>query len=220
MKTKILIVITAILLVACTSAQSVPAVSETEIYNTAIAIVQTNAALTQTALPSITPPPPTVTPTATVVVIPPTPPPTQPPIPILTPDAIQVERWREYQKELAMAVFSFTLPHKPSRDHNPEEYQDALCEWDILGRMDREVYVWTVCHAIDDLESGTSPAVIYLEPDGSIREVYTPEVGMDRDDQYYIFDLHLFPVDVQEKLCRYYFLGFVPQCHSIIPNYG
>jgi len=43
--------------------------------------------------------------------------------------------------------------------------------------------------------------------------------GMDRRNQLAVYDLHLFPINVQEKLCLYYFQGIVPQCGSIIPDY-
>ena len=55
----------------------------------------------------------------------PTPLPTQPIIPIITPDAIQVERWKEYEDALASAIFKSSL--------QPEE---VVCEWEILGQSE------------------------------------------------------------------------------------
>src|SRR5215203_1862447 len=52
---------------------------------------------------------------------------------LITPDAVQVEKWREYQIALAKNV--------PS-DLPPEE---VLCECEILGRSGSDVYVWAVC---------------------------------------------------------------------------
>jgi hypothetical protein len=201
------------LLAACAPAQP----NATDVLNTAIAKARTSIPLTQTALPTATPLPPTVTSTATVVVILPTPPPTQPPIPILTPDAIQVERWREYQTELAKALLSFDPEHPEGYD--PEAYKDALCEWDILGRSGQEAFVWADCVSADGLALKGNPAAIYLEPYGSIREVSVARAGADPRTQFAVYDLHLFPMYIQEKLCLYYFFGTVPQCGSIIPNY-
>ncbi|MEW6713139.1 MAG: hypothetical protein AB1403_25185, partial [Candidatus Riflebacteria bacterium] len=125
--------------------------------------------------------------TATAVVFLSTPPPTQPPVPILTPDAIQVERWQEYQTELIKAVLS---------GYDPVFYQYALCEWDILGRSGQEVYVWAYCATIGG-GSGSFPTVIYLETDGTIRSVRV--AGYNGP----FFDLELFPADVQKKCSLY-----------------
>jgi hypothetical protein len=124
---------------------------------------------------------PTSTPPATPTPAPPT-------IPVLTPDAIQVERWREYQTELAKLVLSDSGVANPI-------YADALCEWDILGRSEQEVYVWAVC---DNFNSGgKGPAVIYLETDGSIQKVIAAGFkGL-------FYNLDLFPVDVQAKINLY-----------------
>ncbi|GEM_PF-861599 len=214
MKTRILITFLAVTLAACAPAQTGTA----DIQNTAIAAGWTDAFLTQTAMPTATLPPRTITPTATYVVFPATPPPTPVPAPILTPNPIQVERWQEYQAELGVALFSFTFPHKPPRDHPPEEYRDALCEWDILGQTDQAVFVWAQCRSADNLESSSGPAVIYLEPDGSIRNVVVSEMEEDESSQLAAYDLHLFPTDVQKALCLHYF-WLTPQCRFIVPDY-
>jgi hypothetical protein len=198
-------------LAACVPTQP----NETDVFNTAIAKAQTSIPLTQAALPTATPPPPTDTPTATVVVILSTPPPTQPPVPILTPDAIQVERWKEYQMELAKVFFSFDPDHPEG--YNPEAYKIAMCEWDILGQSGQEVYIWADC--ISGLDLRRHPAVIYLELDGTIRKVNIQRFKVNYPVSTLTYDLHLFPIDVQEKLCLYYFFGIVPQCNDIVPNY-
>jgi hypothetical protein len=131
---------------------------------------------------------------------------------------MQVELWKEYQTELAKALFTYN-PAIPQAIFGPDEYKDALCEWDILEQSGQEMYVWAECASADDLRGSISnPAVIYLEPDGSIREVKVPNEEINRNSQLPIYDLHLFSIDVQEKLCLYYFI-WVPQCNSIIPNY-
>ena len=101
---------------------------------------------------------PTPVPTSEVidVTIIPSPMPTQPAIPtMLSPDPIQVERWREYQTALAKSFLSY-LPA-----------EEVICEWDILGRSDQEVYVWAVCEGPVATVTGTvwsatsSPAVMH-----------------------------------------------------------
>lgn len=144
---------------------------------------------TETLLPSAVPP----TSTATADIIPaattPSPLPTQPIVPLITPDAIQVARWKEYQAELAKLVLS------EAGDIFPD-YESALCEWDILGRSDQEVYVWAEC--IGPNAAGRKPAVVYLEADGLIRKVRVAGYkGL-------FFDLGWFPADVREKITLYY----------------
>ena len=181
MRTKIFIVFLVVLLAAC--AQT----SKKDVQSTALAIAQTGVALTQTALPTVTPPPPTLTPTETVVYPTPSPIPTFPPPPILTPDAIQVERWKEYQTELAKAVLS---------GYDSALFPYALCEWDILGRSGQEMYVWAYC-AIRGGAGASKPAVITLNIDGTIKIV---RIAGYKGSSY---DLGLFPVDVQEKCVLY-----------------
>jgi hypothetical protein len=108
--------------------------------------------------------------------------PIRPPPPIFTPDAIQVERWKEYQMELAKRLFSYI----PS--------EEILCEWDILKISDKDVYVWVVCKSI--FESSSTPAVIRLKVDGAIQSVEIPGPGL--------YDYpKMFPSDVQEKFTYY-----------------
>jgi len=175
---------------------------------------------TATNAPTFTAVSPTVTPTSTAEVMYvtdiPTQLPTPQPLPIFTPDAIQAERWQEYQTDLAKVLYSFDLEH-PER-YNPERSKDAICEWDILGQSGQELYVWAECMSADRLELHVNPAVIYLEPDESIGEVKVVRAGTDPNSQLAVYDLHLFPIDVQEKLCLYYFY-MTPQCSNIIPDY-
>jgi len=155
------------------------------------------------APPTETPTPTAVspTPTSTAEVIPtliaPTPTPTQPSIPpMITPDAIQVARWKEYENALAMALFPSSFI--------PGEF---LCEWEILGRSDQEVYVWAVC--MSTFLVGNSglhyeamdPAVIHIGVDGAVQSVEIPGIGSD-----YAPDIRrMFPPDVQER----YFNGLI-----------
>ncbi len=56
---------------------------------------------------------------------------------MITPNAIQVERWKEYELALAKKMFpSNFIPGK------------FLCEWEILGQAGQEEYVWVECTSI------------------------------------------------------------------------
>jgi hypothetical protein len=157
-----------------------------------------------------TSPPSTFTPTATIEYFAPTAIPTLSPPPIFTPDAIQVESWQEYQAELAKVLLY---------GYGPEAYKGALCEWDILGQSNQEAYLWVACISADGLWLESLPVVIYLKHDEAIREVNIPNIEIDRHTQTETYDLHLFPINIQEKLCLYYFYGYVPQCNSITSKY-
>lgn len=140
-------------------------------------------AQTETILPTIALPS-TPVPTATLIPVTetPTPVPTDPIIPMITPDAIQVERWKEYQTGLAKRLFSYISP------------EEILCEWDILKRSDKDVYVWVVCKSI--IESSSTPVVIHLKVDGAIQSIEVPGPGL--------YDYpKMFPPDVQEKFTYY-----------------
>lgn len=70
-------------------------------------------------------------------------------IPMLTPDAVQVEGWLAYETALA-TQFSYLPPAQ------------VICEWEVLGRRENEIYVWAVCGAIMDNRVGLEGlAVIY-----------------------------------------------------------
>ena len=162
MKTQIILVLLAITLAACA-----PATTPTPTEMPALTA-------TSTAIP------PTATPTP--FIIPPTPMPTQPPIPVITPDAIQVERWREYQTALAKGI----LP--------TYSFENILCEWDILAHSGQEVYVWAVCASPN--VSDWRPAVIYLGIGGSLQRVEVPKRGSGDTDK-------LFPEAARMKFSLY-----------------
>src|ERR1700752_32529 len=94
---------------------------------------QTVVPPTETSIPTVISPTPISTATFIPVTIGPTITPTRPGETLITPEALQVERWKEYQTALAKNV----LAHLP-----PEE---VLCEWEILSRSGNDVYVWAVC---------------------------------------------------------------------------
>lgn len=174
MKKTMFIVFLALMAAACAPSQ--PGQSEAEA--TALAYAQTAIALTQTAQPTKTSLP---TGTPTFVTVTASPLPTQPPVILITPDAIQVERWQEYQTELAKSV----LPYDPS--------PIVLCEWAILGQSNQEVYLWAVCEGV---ARTSAPVIIYLNIDGTIQQVKAVGYDATRNTQIQ----QLFPLDVQEKI--------------------
>lgn len=181
-KTIFIIFLLVIFLSACVSAQP-----DIHTQNTAMAIAQTSIVQTKTALPTITS---IFTPTAPVIVPTYSPYPTQTPIFIITPNAIQVKRWKEYQNELAKLVLSH-----PGGEYL--FYESALCEWDILGYEDEKLFVWAEC-AYDIW--GRGPAVIFLETNGSIKDVEYAFSGYGRNTV--IEDL--FPPEIQVKIYSYF----------------
>lgn len=143
----------------------------------------TTPAPTEISIPTFTPVPPTFTPT--VVAIMPTPLPTQPPFPMITPDAIQVERWREIEKELAKNI----LPTFP--------IDSVICEWDILGRSEQKVYVYAICASVAG--SDRFPVVIHFRADGTIQNVEIPGRALE-----WFPDINrMFPLEIQEKFSFY-----------------
>jgi hypothetical protein len=80
-------------------------------------------------------------------------------------------------------------------------YESALCEWDILGRSNQEVYVWAVCSGPS--ADGNRPAVIYLEHNGAIKEVAVVQVRSSPNG-YSSNEGELFPPDVQKIIESYY----------------
>lgn len=177
MKVQITIIFLAVLLATCTPSQSIPVDAQ----NTAMVAVQTYIALTQTALPTPTVIP-TATPEATLL-------PTLPPPPIFTPDAVQVERWQEYQRELIKAL----LIQYPSTLHDL-----ALCEWDILGHSEQKLYVWALC-GLPGGGGADIPAIIHINIDGSVQNVEVPR----RSSKWEADINKMFPTEVQEKFDTY-----------------
>ncbi len=113
--------------------------------------------------------------------------PTIPVIPWVTPDPVQVEKWRDHEAALAADILSYLPP------------ENVLCEWEILGQAGNEVYVWTVCGEIWDIRVGLEGlAVIYLGADGSVQDVISRIEFPEEIRQ-------TFPPEVQER----YFHGLI-----------
>ena len=133
--------------------------------------------VSQTAVP---------TSTFTHLVVTPSPLPTESIVPYITPDAVQVERWQEYEDALARVIFSYLPPEK------------VVCEWVILGRANLDVYVSAYCASIYSAGPGqaTIPAVIHLNLDGSVQNAEIPGSGSS-----YGPDIRrLFPEELQEQI--------------------
>lgn len=137
----------------------------------------------ETPIPTVDSPTSVSTSTFIPVTITPSPLPTQPTIPIITPDPIQVERWKEYQTALAKSFLSYLPP------------EEVICEWEILGQSDQVIYVWAICMGTIGIGTLADPAVIHIGIDGSVQSVEIPGGGM-----RYAADIReMFAPDAQEK---------------------
>lgn len=77
-------------------------------------------------------------------------------IPWITPEPVEIEKWKDYQTALAVE-FNYRPP------------EEVICEWEILGRSDNEVYVWAVCGEIHGYSIGLEGlATVSVENDGSV----------------------------------------------------
>jgi len=107
-------------------------------------------------------------------------PPTITPAPTAT---IVIERWMEYEYALAKEILSTST---------------AICEWEILGQENQEVYVWAMCQMASSAQGSAAsvPAVIYLDSDSNIESVQIPGDG-----PYYARDIQkLFPQELQDLI--------------------
>jgi hypothetical protein len=112
------------------------------------------------------------------------------------PTAVSVEkklsdtpRWALYERALSDIFLGPPGEFLPDISTN-----HGLCEWEIWGQKESEVYVWALCQANNSVGTATSaPAVIRLEKDGTIVEVEMPEEGFGNLRE-------LFPEDVLAKI--------------------
>jgi len=99
--------------------------------------------------------------------------------------------WEAIQAALAVEL----LPNEP--------VDDVLCEWEILGMGEQDVYVWAVCFGIPAADRPESyaprasiPAVLFFAGDGAVVRVTIPAYG-----QSYAEGVQdLFPEDIQELI--------------------
>jgi hypothetical protein len=103
------------------------------------------------------------------------------------PTATPSSRWEAYESALADAF----LPP-------PGEPSEGLCEWEILGEGEQEIYVWAMCQVKVSATGAamSAPAVIYLGDDGEIQRVEHPGDGLD----YGTGVRRLFPADLHERV--------------------
>lgn len=114
---------------------------------------------------------------------------TRPPLeePSQTVRATPIPRWIEYETALASVLIPDPFPRGK-----------VLCEWDIWGYTEQEVYVWVLCQVDSSAQgtAGSAPAVVYLAPDGMIEKVVMPRDGVDYPEDV----KRLFPPDVQAHI--------------------
>jgi len=113
----------------------------------------------------------------------------------ITPNLAQVEQWQEYQSALAKELIPFVPP------------EEVLCEWDLMGHANQEVYVWAVCQgplpgAVKDFTSISTPAVIHLGEGNFVQSVEFPNARAYSNGDI----LRMFPPDVRKKF-KYYDFG-------------
>lgn len=101
---------------------------------------------------------------------------------IIAPTSVDTPRWKIYEKALVTATVRGS---------------DGLCEWQILGQSDRQVYVWAKCQRTGSIKTALSvPAVIYLAENGDISKVAIPGEGEDWSKSV----RDLFPPDIQNRI--------------------
>ena len=117
---------------------------------------------------------------------------TQSVIPTLT----IIPRWILYEKALSNAIV---------------QTDDGLCEWEILGKSENEVYLWAKCKVREPVgTAGSVPAVIYLGKNGEINQIAVPRDG------FFVEDVvAMFPTDIQTKIFNRDLEGFADMEHLV-----
>jgi hypothetical protein len=112
------------------------------------------------------------------------------------PTAMPTSRWVMYERALS---FIFLGPPGNTLPDMSMDY--GLCEWEIWGQKENEVYVWALCQMDNAIGTAASaPAVIRLGKDGTILEVEMPDEGFGNLKE-------LFPEDVLAKITENDFPG-------------
>jgi len=105
-------------------------------------------------------------------------------------EAAQLARWMEYENALAKKLMPLSRP------------EEVLCEWELSGRANQEVYVWAVCTetapvteiSLFFFRTASIPAVIHLGADGAVQKVEIPKYGSN-----YLSDIRrMFPMGAQK----------------------
>lgn len=101
------------------------------------------------------------------------------------PITVSTPQWTEYDSALAQKFL-------------PDGIQ-GVCEWEILGQVVQDVFVWAVCqgNSLSSESMGMSaPAVIHLAANGQIQAVAVPRAGT-----LYRQDVtSLFPIELHERI--------------------
>ncbi len=107
------------------------------------------------------------------------------------PTATSSSRWEAYESALADAF----LPP-------PGEPSEGLCEWEILGEGEQEIYVWAMCQVKVSATGAlmSAPAVIYLGDDGEIEGVDCPG---NYGSEYGVAVQRLFPEELHGRVCSH-----------------
>lgn len=110
----------------------------------------------------------------------------QPASDLLPPTNGLTHTWHDYEIALVRAILPATLAN-------------GVCDWEVLGHIGQEVYVWAFCAAQQpgaDIAAASVPAVLRLTDDG-----HTVTARIPRDGTYYPEDVRaLFPADVQQQI--------------------
>lgn len=112
-----------------------------------------------------------------------------------SPNQTSISRWMVYEKALSKAIV---------------KTDTGLCEWEIWGRSNNDVYLWALCKVRGPIgTAGSVPVVIRLGKNGEITEVTIPRDGVN-----YPEDIRgLFPLSVQEKIFALEFAGAEAEEH-------
>jgi len=96
-------------------------------------------------------------------------------------------RWEDVQAALAVEMLPF------------QAVEDVLCEWEVLGGAEQEVYVWAVCFGLPAADRpeeyaprASTPAILSIAGDGSIMGEI-PAYGASYAEEVQ----RLFPSDIQ-----------------------
>jgi hypothetical protein len=121
----------------------------------------------------------------------------------ITPELAELEQWREYEKALGNALYERIGG------------VDIMCEWQIIGRADRKIYVWTACSGFDPsdishLYTFIRYAVVYLGENSEVQSVGTMENTP--GSSYGDIRRKLFPPDILEKF------GHVPDVDRLLEH--
>jgi WD40 repeat protein len=80
---------------------------------------------------------------------------------------------------------------------------DSLCEWEVWGRLDQEVYVWALCEEAPGGTAASMPLALTLDAAGDVAGIRAPGEGLN----YAASIRRIFPPEVQERIFAHQFDG-------------